>query len=365
LWPIPLNASADWAPRLLHDKSVTIAATDSTPLRLNVGDTAHFITHYDEATLEQLLGLVASGSMSPLDRLQLLDEATLLVRGNILPSAMLLDIVEAYRNETNEQVWTIIFLALSELRKFVENDEVAEKKLRAFSAEIARQQYERLGWSAKPGESEDDTKLRSTILSLTLYGESPDVIKKAQSLYKAQPLDKLDPELRPLLISTVVRNGTGTIVDELLATYKASSSGELRQDICIGITSTRIPEKIALLLETIKDSDVVRPQDAARWFIYLIRGRDSRTATWQWIRDNWTWVMDTFASGKSYDEYPRYSATALSSREQLKQYIDFFTPLKKEPALTRAIAMGISEIEGRVDLIERDGPDVIKALYSL
>ncbi len=365
VWPIPLNASDSSAPKLLNAPSVTFPASSKEALRLNVGDTAHFITHYDETTLQQLLTLVSSGAMKPLDRLQLLDETTLLIRGNVMPSSEILTIIKAYKDETNEQVWTMIFMALGELRKFVESDSKAEKKLRAFSAELARRQYERLGWDAKPDESEDDTKLRSTILSLTLYGEAPDVIKKAQSLYNKQPLEKLDPELRPLLISTIVRNGDGAIVDDLLATYSSSSSGELRQDICIGITSTRIADKISLLLETIKNPEIVRPQDAARWFVYLIRGRDSRDATWQWIRDNWKWVMDTFASGKSYDEYPRYSATALSTRQQLKEYIEFFAPLKKEPALTRAIAMGESEIEGRIDLIERDGPGVIAALDSL
>jgi len=35
------------------------------------------------------------------------------------------------------------------------------------------------------------------------------------------------------------------------------------------------------------------------------------------------------------------------------------------PALTRTITMGISEIEGRVDLIERDKAAVQKALLAL
>lgn len=365
LWPIPLNASDDSLPKLLTSQSITHKSTKNEVLRLNVGDTAHFITHYDEPLLQQLLREVESGAMSPLDRLQLLDEAILLVRGNVLPSVQLLEIVEAYKNETSEHVWTVVFLALQELRKFVETDQAAEKKLRKLSAEIARKQYERLGWEAHSDESEEDTKLRSTILSLTLYGEAPDVIKKAQSIYNTGDLNTIDAELRPLIISVVVRHGDGTIVDTLLEQYKTSHSGELRQDICVGITSTRIPEKITLLLDAIKDTEIVRPQDAARWFVYLIRGRDSREATWQWIRDNWQWVMDTFASGKSYDEYPRYSATALSTRKQLQQYIDFFTPMQDEPALSRAIAMGISEIKGRVELIERDGPAVVKALHDL
>lgn len=366
VWPIPLNASDASLPKLLTTQSITEKSDNTHPLQLNVGDTAHFITHYDVPLLKRLLDEVESGTtMSALDRLQLLDEAILLVRGNVLPSAELLEIVDAYRNETSEHVWSVIFLALQELRKFVETDPVAEKKLRAFSAEIARVQYERLGWNAHAKESEEDSKLRSTILSLTLYGETPDVIQKAKDIYENNTLDAIDAELRPLIISVVARHGDGKVVDTLLEKYKTSVSGELRQDICVGITSTRIPEKIALLLDAIKDTEIVRPQDAARWFVYLIRGRDSRDATWQWIRDNWQWVIDTFASGKSYDEYPRYSATALSTKKHLQEYIDFFGAMKDVTALSRAISMGISEIRGRVELIERDGPAVIKALRNL
>jgi aminopeptidase N len=364
-WAIPLNASKDFIPELMTDISIEVTAPSKTVVRLNVGDTAHFITHYEPVLLDELLNQVRTGKMSPIDRMQLLDEATLLVRGNIQPSAQLLDIVDAYRNETSEQVWSIIFVALSELRKFVENDLVAEKKLRAFSAEIARTQYERLGWNAKPNESEEDTKLRSTILGLTLYGELPDAIETAKKLYESSTLDTLDAELRPLIISSVTRNGDTEIVKSLLDAYKTTPSAELKQDICIGITSTRSTEMIELLLETIKDASVVRPQDAARWFIYMIRGREGRAPTWRWIRDNWKWVMDTFASGKSYDDYPRYSATALSTQEQLDEYKEFFTPLMKDRALSRAISMGMSEIQGRVELIERDGPTVIAALKNL
>jgi aminopeptidase N len=364
-WPIPLNASSSDMPKLLNEKTTSLTIAHKNPVRLNVGDTAHFITHYDNITFQQLLDDVRSGKMASLDRLQLLNEATLLVRANILSSAQLLDVVDAYRNETNEQVWTIIFIALSELRKFVDDDEPAEKKLRAFSAEIAKTQYERLGWAAKNNESEDDSKLRGTILSLTLYGEAPETIAQAKKIFDETALNEIDAELRPLIISSVVRNGDSAIVDALLDSHKASSSGELRQDICVGITSTRVPDKILELLDIIKNAEIVRPQDAARWFIYLIRGRESRDQAWKWIRDNWQWVMDTFSSGKSYDEYPRYSATALSTDVQLNEYIEFFGPMKHEPALSRVIAMGISEIEGRVELIKRDGPSVIKALHNL
>lgn len=365
LWPIPLNASGTEMPTIMTTQRLTLQRPYEPSLRFNVGDTAHFITHYDEALASKLMGEVIAGKLPPVDRVQLLDEATLLARAGILETVQLIDFVQAYRNETNQQVWTIIALTLAELRKFVEDDEAAEIKLRTLSADIASTQYDRLGWKTKPKESEDDTKLRSTIIGLMLYGKNPDAIKTAQTIYNQSRLEDIDAELRPLIISTVTRYGNATIVDELLARYASSQSGELRQDIALGITSTLIPDKITELLDAIKDGQIVRPQDASHWFVYLVRGRESRDQAWQWIRHNWQWVIDTFSGDKSYDEYPRYIAGALITRTQLQDYIDFFRPMKNIPALARVIAMGIKEIEGRVELIERDGPAVRAKLHDL
>jgi aminopeptidase N len=363
LWPIPLNASNNAAPELLSDKIATFTSSDN--LQLNVDDTAHFITHYDDESLRVLTEKVKDLSLSPVGRVQLLDESTLLARGGSMPTHQLIPLIDAYRQETSEPVWNIVAMALGELRKFVEDNEDAEKKLRALSGEIAKDQYERLGWEAHDGESEEDTKLRSTVIGLTLYSENQQAIDKARAIYDSIPLDQLDPELRPLVISSVARYGDAETVDALLTAYRETQSGELRQDICVGITSTRIPEKITLLLETIKDPKTVRPQDVARWFVYLIRGRESKKASWQWIRDNWQWIVDTFGGDKSYDDYPKYSASALVTREQLAQYREFFEPMQDIPALTRAIAVGLSEIEGRVELIERDKAAVQAALLEL
>jgi len=126
-----------------------------------------------------------------------------------------------------------------------------------------------------------------------------------------------------------------------------------------------VKEKINELLEDIKNSDIIRPQDAARWFVYLIRGKEGREPSWQWIRNNWQWVVDTFGGDKSYDDYPRYSATALTTQSQLDEYVAFFSPMKDITALSRVIAMGISEIQGRVALIDKDGPAVREALKAL
>lgn len=365
VWPIPLGSSDEDIPALMSNSTLTVRDKPDTVFALNVNDSAHFITHYDEALYARLTDAVRSGSLDTLGRMQLLDEATLLARGGVLKSKQLLPLLDAYRNETREPVWTMISVAIGELKKFVQDDTAAEQKLRAFSKSIASNLYEKLGWTVQDGETEEETKLRSTIIGLTLYGEDKSAIATAKSLYESTSLESLDPELRPLIISSVARYGDKKVVDTLLEHYQATQSAELKQDICVGITSTRAPEKIDELLAAIKNPDIIKPQDVARWFVYMIRGKESRDTTWQWVRDNWDWIETTFGGDKSYDDYPRYSASGLSTGDQLREYREFFAPKQSIPALSRAIQLGSSEIEAKVKLIERDQQGVIDALKEL
>jgi len=365
VWPIPLNSFSPELPTLLD--TITIQAPrPAGSFRLNVGDSAHFITQYDETTMQSLLQAVQEGTLTPLDRLQILHEQTLLARSGLIPSARLIPLLKAYASETQEAVWNIIALAAGELRKFVEDDEESENKLRDLYRELAKNQYERLGWEKQPQETETDTKLRATIINMMLYGKDQEAIHHALSLYESTPIDMLDSELRPLIIATAVRETSDPkVLDTLLATYVATVSPDVREDIGSGISSARQPEHIAKILSALKDERVIRPQDATHLFIWTIRNRHGRNQAWKWLQENWSWVKKTYGTDKSYDAFPRYTASALTTRQHLQEYESFFTPMKNEPALTRVITLGLSELEGKVTLIERDAPGVKAALREL
>jgi aminopeptidase N len=257
-------------------------------------------------------------------------------------------------------------LAIGELKKFVEGDEQAERQLRALAGNLARAQFEKLGWNATESEDETITKLRTTIIGLMVYSQDEQVLADAKKLYSENTLEQLDPELRPLIISSVVRySHTSELIDTLIQAYTTTQLSELQQDIASGLTATKDTATIEKLLSLITDDSTIRHQDVARWFVWLIRNRDGRTLAWNWVRDNWKWIETTFGSDKSYDDFPRYAAGALITRDQLEEYKTFFTPLKNEPALARVIAIGIGEIEGRVELIERDSEAVRQALAKL
>jgi aminopeptidase N len=365
-WPIPLNANQDTLPELFEAKELQATFNPSLALRLNNGDSAHFITQYDQELLSKIIEGVKNGSLQPIDRLQILHEQTLLARSGSQSTATLIPLIQAYQHEESEAVWDIIASALGELRKFVEHDEESEKRLKAFYRTLAAPQYQRLGWTQTTGEPESDTKLRATVIGMMLYGEDESAIQHAIELYKTVPLDSIDAELRPAVVAAMVRNGDDpSIVEKLIAEYKTTALADLRLDIASGFTATRRPKDIELILATIMDSSVVRPQDVIYWFIWTIRNRYGRELAWKWLQNEWEWIAKTFGSDKSYDYFPRHAAGALMTAEQLEEYKQFFVPLQGEPALTRVITLGIAELEGRIDLLARDTEAVRQALGKL
>ena len=361
LWPIPLFANQPLDVKVLNQKETIVSI--EKPLQLNCGLSAHFITKYDESTREYLLKNITE--LPTLDKICILQDATILARAGFENSASLLPLALSLKTEINEKVFGMAAGALTELRKFVDDNDAARDSLKKISGEFARATSEELGWDEKAGESDDDRERRTTALSLMMYSEDKEVLNEAKTRFDSNKLEDLPTEIRALIISANVRNfETPEMIENLFAAYKNTPSNDLQNDIAIGLTSTKNPETAEKILANIKDSNIIRPQDASRWFVYLIRTRESRQIAWNWLKKNWAWVEGTFGEDKSYDDFIRYAATALLTPNELDDFQQFFEPMENIPALARTIKLGITEISARVELIERDKADVLSALQT-
>lgn len=361
LWPIPLFASQPLEP--VMNRSQASYPTNGA-VQLNCNLQAHFVTQYDDVSRRFLLA--TAPTMSTLNKLCLLQDMPLLVRAGLASSDQLLPLSQSFQHETNQQVYHMATLALAELRKFVDDNELARRQLKNISANFAQPTLAELGWDEHPGESDDDRERRSMALSLALYGEDTAALTEAKRRFDTTDLTKLSPELRPSILSAVVKHfETPQLIDQLLDTYTNTPSSDLQHDITGALTSTDNPTTTERLLAEIKSSHRIRPQDASRWFAYLMRNRLARPIAWQWLKDNWNWVTQTFGGDKSYDDFLRYAAMTLLTRAELDDFIDFTAPLRAEPALTRTIDLGVTEITARVELVERDGTAVLAAIAQV
>lgn len=363
-WPIPLHGASTAIPEILSGPEISFTYTDKAALRLNSGATAHFITQYDDALRARVIQELAS--LSSVDKLSFLHDQLLLAKSGRQSYASIIPLLPYFKDETNESVWDIISLAINELRRFVEPDSDADTQLKILVQEVVLTQYERLGWNVIDGEDENDTKLRSTIISLALYAEIPAALDEAKARFEAVDFENLDPELRITILANAVRRQLDAkLVTSLIAAYPRIVNSELRDDIAAALTAARDQPTLHQLISLLSDTSFIRPQDFTHWFVWLLRNRFSRNETWQWTRDNWSWITKTFQGDSHYDMFPRYIASALVSRQQLEEFKVFFKPLESEVALARNIGIGYTELEGTVALLEKDGPVVRQALLDL
>lgn len=362
IWPVPLGHGRNDLPALLETRELTVTAQNE-PLQLNRGNSGHFVTDYDSSLLAELRQRLADGEIDAVDRLALLHETSLLARAGHTTAAELWSLLLSYANEQEEPVWDIMSLVIADMKRFVETDQEAESALKSHIVTLCEPLYQKLGWQEIDGESETDTKLRASILGLMTYAEDSRVVDQGLALFReCSDLSTLDGELRSIIFAVAGKSGSIDDWQRLFDLYHSTQIADLQQDAIAALTLTKDSTLIAKLLETITIESFVRSQDVERWFAYLIRSRYAREASWQWMVEHWSWIEDKFESDKSYDSFPRYAASGLSTMEWKQRFDEFFGPLKDQPALTRAIELGSRDIEGRAVWIERDVETLIAAL---
>ncbi len=354
-WIIPLVANQEVP--LLAEKSDTFELTADEWLLFNETGTGHFVTDYAASEHKAWVAKeIANVSRPSTWKIARINELIMLSRSGKTQLTEALDTISHCSEETRATVWSQITSVLGHAKQLSEVDEEIEALIKKFGFNLVKKHYKHLGWTYDPHEDSNTTHLRSTALGLTIGSEQPEVIQQALNIFdSAKDIEAIHPEIRSSILGTAVRFGDDEeIVQKLLDQYRQSQSAELRNDICGALTSARRPEQYEVLIKLLTDTETIRLQDTIRWFIYLLRNRYSREATWQWLEENWQWVEETFGGSKSYDDFARYSANILSTDKYLEKYTAFFSPKLSDPTLKRSITIGINEIKARVAWRKRD-----------
>jgi len=353
-WNIPLLA--EQAPNLLTKRSETITLGNDTWVKLNSTGIGHYVVNYKEAAHKQWIAEQISDTNTPSTwKIMRLNELTMLAKHGDTSLAEALDTIKQCSTEPRAAVWSQIGSILGSTRMIIEGDEALETKLKTFTLDLVKDQYENIGWEYPHSEPSNTTHLRTSILSLALSTENDDIIQTALRHYRSlENPEDLPAELRGLLMGTAVRFGEKAEFLALLEIYKTTANADYRSDICAALCATRDPDNAELLLTNMLDKDIVRTQDVTRWYIYLLRNHYVRDLAWVWLTSQWEWIVENFGGSKSYDDFARYSASFFNTSEYLQKYQDFFTPKIADPTLKRAITIGIEEIKARSQWKKRD-----------
>ncbi len=366
LWPIPLLADGQLGEDLLTaaETSTTLQRTDRA-LLLNQGRTGYYLSAYDEEHMEQLAADIAANRVPVIDRLGLLSDSLSLGKAGMQPYLYSLHFLDAYRHEASHSVWGAINDHLGALKMFADDDEELLAALRTYIRNLAREQYDRLGWDAIADEPHVDRLLRPMVIAHMAYAEDEAVVAKLRDLFAAadKPSD-IWGDIRSTVLAVSAKFDGKQAFDKIIDWYHGTTSAEERVQLAAGLSGVRDPELIQQALGLLT-TGVVKMQDLFYWVVYLSKSRYARDATWEWVQQNWQWIVDQFGNDMHYTDFPKYTAASFSKPEQLAEYKAFFEPKLNVASLHRSIQQGIEDIEGRVLWCERDGEAVARYLLSL
>ncbi len=357
LWQIPLLSKS--TPELFTKRTESFELGSDEIVRLNQSGVGHYTVHYTAPEQTEVIAQrLADPSEASEWKITYLNGLVMLARHGNTTLAEALESIKKSSDEPRAAVWSHIAGILGSARMIIEGNEVLEDIIKDLSYNLSHKQLASLGWHYTENEPSNTTHLRTTLIGLAIASENQTVIERALELHHSEEPESLPAEIRSMLLGVAVRYGTESDFDKLIELYKTSSNADFRNDITAALCSTRNTARAKLLTNLILDTKIVKTQDTIRWYIYLLRNRYVRDVAWQWLVDNWDWIIKQFGGSKSYDDFARYTATLFNSDQHLKQYCEFFEPKAGDPALKRAIKIGINEITSKSEWRKRDAQAV-------
>ena len=369
LWEIPLNTNWNGLPDTLSEERIEIpnynqlAAENKGALRLNTANTAHYITDYQGELLDQLLEEFAN--LDTVSKLQILQERRLLAESGRISYASLVALLDLVEKEESFLIAQAKSQILAGLKRFIDEDTEAEVHYKALVRRQFQNDFERLGFDAKEGESDEDEMVRQTALSYLIQADYQPAVLAAASVFQAhkENIESIPASVRGLvLINQMKQENSLSLVEEYINAYVATNDSNFRRQLTQALSYLKNQEGLDYVLGQLKDKNVVKPQDLYLWYMNFLSKSFAQETVWDWAKENWEWIKAALGGDMSFDSFVNIPAGIFKNQERLDQYIAFFEPQTSDKALERNILMGIKTIAARVDLIEKEKAAVESAL---
>lgn len=368
-WQIPLNSNYAAVPKIMKDEKLVVGdyadliADNGVPFRLNVGNNSDFIVKYDKILLDDILNHV--DELDAVDKLQLLQDFRLLAEGGQMSYADIVPLLPKFADSTSPIVNNALYRIMTTLRNFVTPDSKEEKDLKKLYNLLSEKQVKRLGLLPKAGESNDDNLTRPYVVAASLYADNDEAINGLHTIYSenSDNLEGISADIRSAVLVNEVKNfGNMTLFDKLLKKYQETSDASLKQDLCAGITSTKMPEIIDAIVDDFENSEIIKPQDLRAWYRNVLANPFGQEQAWNWIRLEWPWLEATVGGDMEFATFITVTANIFHTEERLNQFKDFFEPKINTPGLTREIKMDTKVIETKVNLVKKEQAAVNAAI---
>jgi aminopeptidase N len=359
-WTVPvcLKTSGEPVCRVLRPEEPSLPLPMDVGLPMlyaNAGAKGYYRTAY---TPSQYGAIVAKAEtlLTPPERIGLLGDRWALMRSGRTGVGDYLDLVLALKQDPSNAVLDTV---RQELEKI--DSDIASDEDRGELAAVLRRQfgpvYTALGSPTKD-DSFDRQEIRGTLFELLGDAHDSTVLAEAKlltarSLAEDNKKDKtLDPTLSGAAVLVSTSDGDGALYDRLLAVSKDSSDPAQQGDALRALARFRDAALVKRTLDYAASGEV-RNQDSWTILVALLRNRETRDQSWDYIQKNWDKVHAqlTVSSGTELVA----GTGSFCTIRQRDEVANFFAAHKVDAA-ERALAEAVDTINDCVQLRSAQEP---------
>ena len=299
LWDIPVCYKRDRggeeqpaACTLLSARTQTVTLDGcSSWIFANADSRGYYRTAYDAANLRAVGDAVTNGRLTPVEQTTLLEDLWALVRIDEQSIAEYLSLAgQLVESRTSPAIASALW-RINYISEWI----VAPSLRPAFHAwvrQTVRPLMNRLGWTPKPGESEEIQSLRSAVVfTLGNAGRDPDVLREAQRLARLHVAG--DAQLHSSVADTTLQlaalDGDAALYDQYVSRMTAGTSAGEHMQYLQALALFTDPALVTRTLAHATSADI-RTQDAPTLIRMLMQRPSASAATWEHLKAHWEQV---------------------------------------------------------------------------
>ncbi|MGH9597056.1 MAG: M1 family metallopeptidase, partial [Edaphobacter sp.] len=350
--PVCLKTNAKPICRVLtpEDSSIPLPMDAGLPMvYVNGGDKGYYRTLYTPTQYSTILAK-AESVLTPPEKIGLLGDRWALVRSGQGTVAGYLNLVLALKQDPNAAVLDTVHQQLQKIDSDIATDE-DRVQLDAVLRHQFGPVYAAMGNPAN-GESFDRQELRGTLFQILGEAHDPVVLAQAQALTArvfaaGNKKDKtLDATLSDAAVQVSTNHGDAALYDKILAVNREAIDPGEKADALRNLARFHDPTLVKRTLDYTVSGEV-RNQDSWTVFAALLRDRETRSQTWDYIQNNWDKVHAqlTLSSGAGV-----VAATgSFCTVQQRDEVVNFFATHKVE-STERTLAKAVDSINDCIQL---------------
>lgn len=372
LWQIPLSIAQEgkdtYTNIIMDQQTMDITIQDVKPdswIKLNPGFVGFYRVLYSKEDLERLFTAVKSMCLSPLDRLNILNDMFSLISAGKASTVDGLRLLQAYKDEDSYIVWNGINNAVNSLSALL-SDEEYYCNYQRFVLDIFSNIKTKICWDEKEGEDHFDTLLRSLVLSRLGKVGDADVRTEAKRRFDqlCSGTAQIKPDLRSTVYCCTATMGDSCDYETMIKLYQSADLDEEKDRLMRAGMASFENKDVLLKALNFAISDDVRAQDSVSLIAGVARNRLGRDISWEFFKENFAFLKGRYQSGFLLSNLVKSVSERFLAEEKAQMVEKFFdeNPL---PGSERNVSQSVETIRLNSSWLERDGGAIKSFLASV